>query len=112
MKLMSDSERRRPSSQALGEIVGRLRRRFERTVYVDATEVPDEPLSPYRARLNTPEQQPDTGVEVRERDVVRGTIDIVYEIRCACGRRWFNRNHDRVQLCPRCARAVLLESAS
>jgi hypothetical protein len=110
MNPTSEGEYRRFSSQALGDMVDRLRRRLERTVYVDAAELPDEPQSPYRARLGVPPEQPDEGVEVREREVVRGTTSIVYEIRCVCGRRWFNRRRERLNICPRCARAVLLES--
>jgi len=110
MNPTSDSEFKRSSPQAFGDMVGRLRRRFERTVYVSAADVPDEPQSPYRARLGVATEQPDAGVEVREREVVRGTVRIVYEIRCDCGRRWFHRRRERVQLCPRCARAVLIES--
>jgi len=91
-------------------MVGRLRRRFERTVYVSAADLPDEPVSPYRARITRPPEQEDEGVEVREREVVRGKTSVVYEIRCVCGRRWFNRRRERLQICPRCARAVLLES--
>jgi len=110
MDTTPDSELRRPTSRSLGDMVDRLRRRFERTVYVDAADLPDEPQSPYRARLGTSAEPPDAGVEVREREVVRGTTRIVYEIRCVCGRRWFSRRRERLHICPRCARAVLLES--
>jgi len=109
MNPTSESERRHSPSRALGEIVVQFRRRFERTVYVDARDVPEEPPSPYRARLIMPTQEQDDGVEVREREVVRGTLRVLYEIRCACGRRWFNRQRERLQICPRCARAVLLD---
>lgn len=112
MNPTSSSAYKRSSSQALGEIVGRLRRRFERTIYVNAADLPDEPPSPYRARLTEPPEQEDAGLEVREREVVRGTMSVVYEIRCDCGRRWFNRRRERVHICPRCARAVLLESGT
>jgi hypothetical protein len=110
MNPTSESERTRSPSNALGELVGQLRRRFERTVYVDARDAPEEPMSPYRARLSVPTQEQHDGVEVNEREVVRGTLRVVYEIRCACGRRWFNQHRERVQVCPRCACAVLLDS--
>lgn len=89
---------------------GRLRERLAPVSYVDgATLREDVPLTPFRARLNLPPEQSPDGVEVREREVVRGKVRIVYEIRCACGRRWFHRELQRVQLCPRCDRAVLVE---
>jgi hypothetical protein len=78
-------------------------------VYVDGCDVPELPESPYRARLTIPIEHAPEGVEVRERDVVRGKMKVVYEIRCACGRRWFNPRLERVQVCPRCGRAVLLQ---
>ena len=93
----------------LGTWVGRLRDRFGPTTYVDWSDVPDGPISPYRARLTLPIEHTPDGVEVRERDVVRGEMKVVYEIRCACGRRWFNPRLERVQICPRCTRAVLLQ---
>jgi hypothetical protein len=78
-----------------------------RPTYVDY--VPEEPRSPYRARLTLlPDQSPD-GVEISEREVVRGAVALVYETRCACGKRWFSPRFQRLQLCPRCGRAVLLE---
>ena len=48
------------------------------------------------------------GVSVREREIVRGEIKAIYEIRCPCGRRWFNPRLENVQVCPRCGRAVLV----
>jgi len=39
---------------------------------------------------------------------VRGEIKAIYEIRCPCGRRWFNPRLEKVQVCPRCGRAVLV----
>ena len=62
-----------------------------------------------RARLHVPEDMTPYGMEVTEREVVRGTVRIVYEIRCSCRRRWFQRALERVQVCPRCGRAVLVE---
>ncbi len=100
----------RAAAGPLGRLINGLRDRFTPTVYVDGRDVPDPPESPYRARLTiAPEHAPE-GVEVRERDVVRGKMKVVYEIRCACGKRWFNPRLERVQLCPRCGRAVLLQT--
>jgi hypothetical protein len=93
----------------LGRLVNGLRNRFAPTVYVDGCDIPELPESPYRARLTIPIEHAPEGVEVREREVVRGRMKVVYEVRCACGRRWFNPRLERVQLCPRCGRAVLLQ---
>ena len=99
----------RAAAGPLGRWVNGLRSRFTPTVYVDGCDVPELPESPYRARLAIPIERAPEGVEVRERDVVRGKVKVVYEVRCACGRRWFNPRLERVQLCPRCGRAVLLQ---
>ena len=88
--------------------VSRLRDRIQPR-YVDGSELPEEPISPYRARLHIPEEMTPHGMEVSERDVVRGSVRIVYEIRCTCRRRWFQRTFERVQVCPRCGSAVLVE---
>jgi hypothetical protein len=89
--------------------VARLRHRILPS-YVDGSELPEEPEPPYRARLHVPEAMTPTGMEVTEREVVRGTVKVVYEIRCECRRRWFQREFKRIQVCPRCGRAVLVES--
>ena len=94
---------------ALPDWVVRLRNRLKPASYVDYAEIPDEQVSPYRARLTLPADQTVSGVEVRERDVVRGRVNVVYEIRCSCRRRWYMRKLERLQICPRCGSAVLLE---
>ena len=86
----------------------RLRDRIQPR-YIDGADLPDDPPAPYRARLHIPEEMTPYGMEVTERDVVRGSVRIVYEIRCTCRRRWFQRTFERVQVCPRCGSAVLVE---
>jgi hypothetical protein len=88
--------------------VSRLRDRVFPT-YVDGADLPDDPPSPYRARLQVSTDTGTDGVEVSEREVVRGTVRVIYEIRCNCRRRWFRREFERVHVCPRCGRAVLVE---
>ena len=88
--------------------VTRLRDRIHPR-YIDGSDLPEDPVSPYRARLHIPEEMTPYGMEVTEREVVRGTVRIVYEIRCSCRRRWFQREFARIQVCPRCGRAVLAE---
>ena len=95
--------------EQLAAWLDKLSARLKPNVYVDASDVPDPPESPYRARLPKPPEQPLTDVEVGEREVVRGEIRIVYEVHCACGKRWFNPTLLHVQLCPRCGCAVLLQ---
>ena len=89
-------------------LISGLRDRLLPTVYIDGRDVPDPPESPYRARLTLPlEQSPDDG-DLREREIVRGEMKTIYEVRCPCGKRWFNPRFENVQLCPRCDCAVLL----
>lgn len=90
-------------------LVSGLRDRLRPNSYVDWSDIPDEPESPYRARLTLlPERGPD-GLDVREREVVRGEVTTIYEVRCPCGKRWFNPQFENVQICPRCSCAVLLQ---
>ena len=88
----------------------RLRNRLTPSQYVAWSDLPDEPESPYRARLTVPKEgvPDDVDVDVEAREIVPGEMKIIYEVRCACGKRWFNPRHENVQLCPRCGRAVLL----
>jgi hypothetical protein len=99
------------AAQAARSINGWVRRVRDRVrpSYVDWADVPDEPPPPYRARLTVTMQSDASGVDVSEREVVRGEMEIVYEVRCACGKRWFSRRPDRLQICPRCDCAVLLD---
>lgn len=98
-----------PHVRFIGDWVGRLRARLGPTTYVNWSDVPDEPLSPYRARLSMPATEESTGTDIQEREVVRGKVRLIYEVRCRCGKRWFNPRFERVQLCPRCECAVLLD---
>ena len=89
--------------------IGRVRDRLLPTSYVDWSDVPDGPQSPYRARLALATEHSPDGGDLLEREVVRGKMKVIYEVRCGCGRRWFNPRLERVQLCPRCDRAVVIE---
>jgi hypothetical protein len=77
--------------------------------YVDFADIPDERPCPYRARLTLPKEAREANADLDEREVVRGRVRMLYEIRCACGRRWFSPKLEVAQICPRCDRAVLLE---
>ncbi len=96
-------------TDSIARLVGDLRSRLKPDTYVDWSDTPQEPQSPYRARLTMPAEQLPEGVEVSQREVVRGEITAIYEVRCQCGKRWFNPQFENVQLCPRCGCAVLLE---
>jgi hypothetical protein len=85
-----------------------VRDRLMPVAYVDWHDIPDEPRCPYRARITAATGTGADEPDVLERDVVRGTSKTIYEIRCQCGRRWFNRQLEHVQICPRCERAVLV----
>jgi len=90
------------------EWLDRLRDRLTPTQYVDGRDVPDELESPYRARVTRRREPAPQDVETGEREIVAGEMKIVYEVRCSCGKRWFNTRLENVQICPRCDRAVLL----
>jgi hypothetical protein len=85
-----------------------VRDRLTPAAYVDWADTPDEPHSPYRARITVPADDGEDEPQVVEREVVRGSCKIIYEIRCQCGRRWFIPRLEHVQTCPRCTRAVLV----
>jgi len=107
---MALDERIRPqAARVFGEWVERLRDRLGPTTYVDWADIPAEPLPPYRARLTLHVDQDTDGTEIQEREVVRGRVRMICEVRCDCGKRWFNTKFERLQLCPRCERAVLLD---
>jgi hypothetical protein len=90
-------------------LVSGLRDRLKPNTYVDWSDIPDEPEPPYRARLTLSAEKSADGLELREREIVRGEMTMIYEVRCPCGKRWFNPRFENVQICPRCSCAVLLQ---
>jgi hypothetical protein len=88
--------------------VDQVRQRLRPIAYVDWADVPDGPSCPYRARITPASDRGSDELDVREREVVRGSMKVIYEVRCVCGRRWFNPRLEHVQVCPRCGRAVLV----
>lgn len=103
-----------PSSvgRPLARLMNVLRDRLQPNEYVDWADAPDVPESPYRARLSPTAERSSREVEVGESEVVRGEVTTIYEVRCPCGKRWFNLQPEHMQLCPRCNRAVLLDGAA
>jgi hypothetical protein len=79
-------------------------------VYVDGAALSAEPEGPYRARMeeathrSTPE-----GIDVGEREVVTGQLQLLLRIRCPCGHEWDTLEFHRMTLCPQCDRAVLVD---
>lgn len=78
--------------------------------YVDSAEVPPEPEGPYRARMAvaTHHRAPE-GIDVKERDVVTGRLELVYRISCPCGHQWATLKYQQVSLCAKCGCAVLVD---
>lgn len=93
-----------------------VRGKQEKETYVDFAEIPAEPEGPYRARAVTgARRSPPAGFEVSERQVVHGELQVVhreqqvlYLTRCPCGYRWTSPQFQRMAVCPKCDRAVLL----
>ena len=84
--------------------------RLKPTSYVDYRDVPEGPEGPYRARVSVAIDNGANGVEVSEREIVRGEMQMVDSVRCACGKRWFDPAPPRLQVCPKCGKAVLLQA--
>ena len=104
---------RRSGVRSAGRLVDWLsgvKARLSPTAYVDFADIPDERPCPYRARLTLPKEVLESNADLDEREVVRGKVRVLYEIRCACGRRWFSPKLEIAQICPRCDRAVLIEA--
>jgi hypothetical protein len=80
-------------------------------IYVDSSDAPTEPEGPYRARLAAARHEPVVeGIDVSEREVVKGALQVFYRTRCPCGHHWDATDFHRMSLCPKCNRAVLLEA--
>jgi len=79
-------------------------------VYVDFAEVPTEPEGPYRARMTVAaHQRAPEGIDVNEREVVTGEVQLLYRMSCPCGHRWDALDFQRMSLCAKCGRAVIVD---
>jgi hypothetical protein len=80
-------------------------------VYVHFAEAPAEPDGPYRARVTAAVRQPATeGIDVSERDVVHGDLQVLYRTLCPCGHQWDTSQFHRMKICPKCGCAVLVNA--
>lgn len=69
---------------------------------------PDMDESGFAGALPRIEQLP-PGILVEEASMGRATGQWIVQIRCECGRRWFDVEMVKTGRCPRCASMVLVE---
>jgi hypothetical protein len=78
--------------------------------YVDSAEAPVEPEGPYRARMTrSGHERAVEGIDVSERETVKGELQLLYRTRCPCGHQWESTEMQRLTICSKCGRAVLVE---
>src|SRR5512141_3093368 len=80
-------------------------------VYIDFANAPLESEGPYRARLTAATHQPvPKGIDVNEREVVLGELQMLFRIRCPCGHQWETLQFQRMSICPHCGCPVLVDA--
>jgi len=79
--------------------------------YFDSASVPAEPEGPYRARMEhaAHHSAAPSGIDVGEREVVTGALQVLYRTSCPCGHQWDSEQFQRIGICAKCGRAVLVE---
>jgi hypothetical protein len=79
--------------------------------YVDSASVPAAPEGPYRARMEhaAHHSAAPSGIDVGEREVVTGALQVLYRVSCPCGHQWDSEQFQRIGICAKCGRAVLVE---
>lgn len=56
----------------------------------------------------TSQAEADNGIEVHEEEWGRVTVQPCYQMRCSCGRSWFELELPQVVKCPACRRLSLV----
>jgi hypothetical protein len=76
------------------------------------TDPDDIPQLGQRADLDAalPETATDTGIEVQEEEWGTITAQLVYKMRCECGRSWFELEPLKFVKCPACHKLGLVSS--
>jgi len=93
----------------LNKWIDTVRGNLRHETYVDFHATPDPPEGPYRARVPAARFRFDPGaVDVSEREIVDGELQVLYMTRCTCGRRWVAARLETIAICPRCDRAVVV----
>jgi hypothetical protein len=77
--------------------------------HADATELPDAGDTSYIGPLPRIEALP-PGMVVEEGEMGHATGQWIVQIRCDCGRRWFDVKMVKTARCPRCETMVIVES--
>ena len=70
----------------------------------------DFPQRGRQADLNLPAPQggPDGGIEVHEEECSAVTVQRLYQVRCECGRSWFELELPKFVRCPACHKLGLV----
>lgn len=65
-------------------------------------------LGQVRLSAATPQAEMDNGIEVHEEEWGRVAVQLCYQMRCDCGRSWFELELPKVVRCPACRKLSLV----
>jgi hypothetical protein len=89
--------------------VDTVRGKLHADTYVDYHATPDPPEGPYRARVPAARFRVDPeAIDVLEREIVEGELQVLYLTRCPCGRQWVEPRYETIAMCPKCGRTVVV----